>query len=207
MLIACTRSMVDPSGSERTPVGAPSMNADCVDPSSSLFQSGTVRLSSIERSTAASAAYNASELLEKLLEIIVSDDVVSTRAMPSADINSIAIMATTIAIPCSSRICMALPTEIQIARGHFEPDLLIRDPPVAAARGSAAGEQRAGGAAQRVRCRLHPHRHGNLADPKQVGIPGVFGIHGRTPGAVRQLRRRQLDQTASRRSKRREPRL
>src|SRR3954452_13107292 len=56
MLIACVRSMVEPSRRLRWPLGAPSTNADWVEPSSSLFQSGTVRMSSIARSTAASAA-------------------------------------------------------------------------------------------------------------------------------------------------------
>src|SRR2546430_8089324 len=79
-----SRSMVAPPASVRSPEGGPSTNGDCAAPVSTPPQSAIVNKSPIDRSNAAPAAYVASSPSRKFDAMMVSDDVVTTRAMPSA---------------------------------------------------------------------------------------------------------------------------
>src|SRR5205823_1169325 len=141
------RSSIAPPAAERVQSGGPSTNAERSTPFSAASQLAIVSSSPIACQAIASAAYSACTLLRYVDAISISDEVRNINAVASADMMTMAIIATTSATPSSLRRPSSiglLPPQIQISRGHHEPHFLIGHPPSAVLRGTGIGEQRAG---------------------------------------------------------------
>src|SRR5258705_531948 len=112
---ACARSIVDPSGSARTPAG-PSIHDERSRPPISGLQSSSGVTSSIPRSIIAPAAYRVSRLSRKCPAMIVSDEEVSISAPPSAVSGVSAVPAVS-----SGRRDTGRPLTSSILKAQFSP--------------------------------------------------------------------------------------